>query len=123
MATRGTTQYNVWKAKYDATCLKKQGINSLFSEEQIEEMATEVTGSIKSKQTRSKEYFLNSKPSALRSDLWERAVLRATAGGSKEASFSSVRAIYNAYNKRMQENICFSIKRAETERQLSEMFI
>lgn len=136
MATKGTAQYNVWKAKYEATKLRKSGQLSLFSEDQVNSMISAVVGNLPKVETHPLQYFESNIPAGLQQELWQKAALRATKDGSKEVAFSAVRAIYNVYLKRQRkvqaekeaerkarfEHMMFCRLRAETEIALEEMF-
>lgn len=135
MATKGTAQYNVWKAKYEATKLRKAGQLSLFSEEQVNAMITATVGNLPKTETHPLQYFATNTPTGLQYELWQKAARRATKDGAKEVAFSAVRAIYNVYLKRQRaaqaeeaerkarfEHMMFCRRRAENEISLEEMF-
>ena len=125
MATKGTVQYNVWKAKYDAARLRKQGQQSLFSEEQVNSLISSVISSMPITESHSLGYFRVSVPKNADPILWEKAARRATNNGQKDVSFATVRAIYNNYVKRQKEqadHILYCSSRMDAENMLEAMF-
>lgn len=138
MATKGTPQYNVWKAKYEAAKMRKAGQQSLFSEEQVNSMITAVIGDLPKAEVHPLNYFATNTPRGLKYELWQKAAKKATKDGTKEVAFGAVRAIYNVYLKREKEavvkteedsemaariqHMLFCCARAENELALEESF-
>lgn len=138
MATKGTPQYNVWKAKYNAAMLRKAGQQSLFSEEQVNSLISATIGDLPKAEVHPLNYYAINTPRGLKYELWQKAAKKATKDGAKEVSFGAVRAIYNVYLKREKEaaikaeedaemaariqHMLFCCARAENELALEESF-
>lgn len=129
MATKGTVQYNVWKAKYNAAKLRKAGEQSLFTEEQCNALISTVVKDFPKTPTYTLAYFKQNIPTGVSVEIWLKAAEKATKNGMKEAGFGAVRAISKVYAERERkeeqeriEHMNFCMRRAENERYLEEMF-
>jgi len=129
MATKGTVQYNVWRAKYNLAKLRKEGQKSLFSKEQCDALISAVAKDLPKTKTYNLAYFKQNIPTGVSVEIWLKAAEKATKNGTKEAGFGAVRAISKVYAERLRKEqqeqadyINFCSSRAENEQRLAEMF-
>ena len=108
MATKGTKEYEIWKAKY--TIARANGKSTSTAE------------------THNLAYFLNNLPKNCDSYIWRRAAEKATK--DKEVSFAAVRAIYNVYMQRESASLkarvldtLYATERASAEEILEQSLI